>query len=142
MSECVWERVGVEGVSDSIIVSYFSLKEKLKTLAQLLRRALFSDGDTVGRESGERGKETSLQRLIMDTMIRWAQQPIHSPELIQQIFALLYRQCDEINEVVSSFDCMNEGEEFVSPMQLLSQHSCLDQLTLTVAHQTVERLTQ
>ena len=111
-----------EGVSDSIIVSYFSLKEKLKTLAQLLRRALFSDGDTAGRESGERGKETSLQRLIMDTMIRWAQQPIQSPELIQQIFALLYRQCDEINEVVS----MNEEGG----------------ICFTVAYQGVERLTQ
>ena len=36
----------------------------------------------------------------MTTMIHWAQQPIQSPELIQQIFTLLYRQCDEISEVV------------------------------------------
>ena len=111
MSEFVWEWVG-DWVSKwdvtELLFCIFSLKEKLKTLAQLLHRALFSDGDAAGRESGERGKETSLQRLIMDTMIRWAQQPIHSPELIQQIFALLYRQCDEINEVVSPFDLLRE----------------------------------
>ena len=84
-----------------------SLKEKLKALAELLHQALFTpDQETPGGrmggegEGGGLGRVTNLQQLIMATMIRWAQQPINSPELIQQIFALLYRQCDEINEVV------------------------------------------
>ena len=77
-----------------------SLKEKLKALAQLLHGALFSNEEGARREKGEGGRETSLQQLIMSTMIQWAQQPIHSSELIEQIFTLLYRQCDEINEVV------------------------------------------
>ena len=73
----------------------------MRTLAQLLQEALFhSDKEASGREKGER-RERSLQQMIMATMIRWAQQPIHSTDLIQQIFTLLYRQCDEINEVVS-----------------------------------------
>ena len=88
----------------------FSLKEKLKALAQLLWQALLPSGeDTPGRERREGGRETNLQHLIMATMIQWAQQPIHSPELIQQIFALLYRQCDEINEVVRKSGVLDCG---------------------------------
>ena len=71
----------------------------MRTLAKLLRQVIF----TVDRETKERQEEdrvTTLQQLIGHTMIQWAQQPINSPELIQQIFALLYRQYDEINEVV------------------------------------------
>ena len=87
---------------------YCSLKQKLKTLAVLVQKAFFSsDQGPVGRERGEEGGEGGLQRMVMATMIRWAQQPIHSPDLIQQIFTLLYRQCDEINEVVRALDlCM------------------------------------
>ena len=93
--------------STAHVYTLCSLKEKLKALAELLHQALFTpDQETPeGRkggegEGGELGRVTSLQQLIMATMIRWAQQPINSPELIQQIFTLLYRQCDEINEVV------------------------------------------
>lgn len=78
---------------------YISLKEKLKMLAQSLHQALFSS-EQVSERKGERRGEASLHQLIMSTMIKWAQQPIHSQELIQQIFALLYRQCDQINELV------------------------------------------
>ena len=67
----------------------------------LVHKALFSSEPTrEAREGVKREKECGLQRMVMSTMILWAQQPIHSPELIQQIFSLLYRQCDEINEVV------------------------------------------
>ena len=84
-----------------VYINSYSLTEKLKTLAVLLRQALFiSDSHQSGNEGGMRGKYSGLQRLIMTTMIHWAQQPIQSPELIQQIFTLLYRQCDEISEVV------------------------------------------
>ena len=78
---------------------YISLKEKVKMLAQSLHQALFFN-EEVSERKGERRGEASLHQLIMSTMIKWAQQPIHSPELIQQIFALLYRQCDQINELV------------------------------------------
>ena len=78
-----------------------SLREKLKALAVLVHKAFFSSEQTrEGREGVKGEKECGLQRMVMSTMILWAQQPIHSPELIQQIFSLLYRQCDEINEVV------------------------------------------
>ena len=67
----------------------------------LVHKALFSSEPTrEAREGVKSEKECGLQRMVMSTMILWAQQPIHSPELIQQIFSLLYRQCDEINEVV------------------------------------------
>ena len=42
---------------------------------------------------------TSLQKLISKTMMDWAGQEIHNLKLIGQIFALLYRQFDEIHEV-------------------------------------------
>lgn len=42
---------------------------------------------------------TTLQKLITETMMEWAGQEIHSLKLIGQIFALLYRQFDEIHEV-------------------------------------------
>ena len=81
------------------ICTYISLREKLKMLAQSLHQALFSN-EEMSERKGERRGEASLHQLIMSTMIKWAQQPIHSPDLIQQIFALLYRQCDQINELV------------------------------------------
>ena len=67
-----------------------------------MQKALFSsEGATLGGERGEGERGRGLQRMVVSTMIRWAQQPIHCPCLIQQIFTLLYRQFDEINEVVS-----------------------------------------
>ena len=85
----------------------YSLREKLKGLAVLIHKALFSsDTSRDGRERGVVEGGGGLQRMVMSTMIQWAQVPIHSPELIQQIFSLLYRQCDEINEVVNC--CSNK----------------------------------
>lgn len=81
------------------ICTYISLREKLKMLAQSVHQALFSN-EEMSERKGERRGEASLHQLIMSTMIKWSQQPIHSPDLIQQIFALLYRQCDQINELV------------------------------------------
>ena len=78
-----------------------SVREKLRTLASLLQKMVFPE-ERHGEEGAREGdnKVTTLQQLITHTMIQWAQQPIHSPELTLQIFALLYRQFDEINEVV------------------------------------------
>ena len=42
---------------------------------------------------------TSLQNLITETMMEWAGKEINSLKLIGQIFALLYRQYDEVHEV-------------------------------------------
>ena len=42
---------------------------------------------------------TELQRFIIRSMVNWSKQQIFNPKLISQIFSLLYRQYDEMNEV-------------------------------------------
>ena len=74
----------------------------MKVLAKLFHQVLFT-ADREAKERQEEDRVTPLQQLIGRTMIQWAQQPIHSPELIQQVFALLFRQYDEINEVVREY---------------------------------------
>jgi len=45
------------------------------------------------------GSVSKLQRYIIKTMVNWSREEILDPHLISQIFALLYRQYDEVNEV-------------------------------------------
>ena len=45
------------------------------------------------------GSVTELQRFIIKIMVNWSREEILDPSLISQIFALLYRQYDEVNEV-------------------------------------------
>ena len=42
---------------------------------------------------------TQLQKFIISAMVKWSNEEIFDPNLISQIFSLLYRQFDEINEV-------------------------------------------
>ena len=71
-----------------------SVWRKLQTMMELL----FSTEDTCCHGNAS-DHVTSLQKLITETMIEWAGQEIHDLKLIGQIFALLYRQFDEIHEV-------------------------------------------
>ena len=67
---------------------------KLQTMMELL----FSSEDHCCHDNAN-NHVTSLQKLITETMMEWAGQEIHDLKLIGQIFALLYRQFDEIHEV-------------------------------------------
>lgn len=44
---------------------------------------------------------TELQQFIIKSMVKWSKEEIFDPKLISQIFSLLYRQYDEINEVTT-----------------------------------------
>lgn len=74
-----------------------SVRDKLKKLLTLL---VSSEGED-REESGEQSV-TTLQQLITETMIAWGSRPVQSSELIQEVFSLLYRQFDEIHDVVQT----------------------------------------
>ena len=72
------------------------IREKLRQLVELVM---------AGEEKEEGGSGegvTTLQQLITATMLQWASSKVHSLELVAQIFALLYRQYDEIHEVAQA----------------------------------------
>ena len=71
-----------------------SVWRKLQTMMELL----FSTEDQCCH-GNTADHVNSLQKLITETMMEWAGQEIHSLKLIGQIFALLYRQFDEVHEV-------------------------------------------
>ena len=71
-----------------------SIWRKLQTMVELLLSY-----EEQGCHGNTCDHVTSLQKLITETMMEWAGQEIHSLKLIGQIFALLYRQFDEIHEV-------------------------------------------
>ena len=70
-----------------------SFREKLQRLKELLVRS-----EETGVKHADK-EVTTLQQLISRTMIRWASQDVRSLELIKQVFSLLYRQFDEVQEV-------------------------------------------
>ncbi len=74
-----------------------SVGKKLKSLVQVL---LVSEEQCKRKCEGD--KVTTLQQLITRTMISWATVEIYSPELISEIFSLLYRQYDEVHELVQA----------------------------------------
>ena len=41
-----------------------------------------------------------LQQFVIRAMVKWSKEEIFDPNLISQIFSLLYRQYDEMNEVI------------------------------------------
>lgn len=64
-------------------------------------------GGGVSCENGGGGEEeavdcVSLRQLITKTMIRWASVEIHNLKLVEEVFSLLYRQFNEIGEVVQA----------------------------------------
>ena len=72
-----------------------STGKKLRSLIEVL---VTSEEQCQKRCGGD--KLTTLQQLITETMIAWASTEIHDPKLISEIFSLLYRQYDEVHEVV------------------------------------------
>ena len=68
--------------------------EKLRQLVQLLAPVKEEQQQKVGGDH-----VTTLQRLITCTMLAWARQEVQQPQLIQEIFALLFRQYDEVSPV-------------------------------------------
>ena len=72
------------------------LREKLERMVELVM---------TGEEEEEqrRGEGvTTLQQLITRAMLQWASSEVKDLELVGQIFTLLYRQYDEIHEVVQA----------------------------------------
>ena len=72
------------------------VREKLERMVELVM---------AGEEEEERRRGegvTTLQQLITRTMLQWACSEVKDLKLVGQIFALLYRQYDEIHEVVQA----------------------------------------
>lgn len=86
------------GTSDATTQSSHELSswEKLKKLVKLVT----SFDDSVTEDCFQR--TVSLQRIITQTMITWASTEIHDLKLIEEIFSLLYRQFNEVGEVVQA----------------------------------------
>lgn len=72
--------------------------EKLQKLVKLVT----SHDDTPAHETGLSSHVISLQRLITQTMITWANKEIHDLRLIEEVFSLLYRQFNEVGEVAQA----------------------------------------
>lgn len=74
-----------------------------------ISRLLFGDGSKGAKEDVAKtsGEETtspdSLQRLLSDTVIKWAKETfIQSQTLVREMFSLLYRQYDELGAILSA----------------------------------------
>ena len=78
-----------------------SSMEKLKKLVRLVT----SFKDSVHCEtSGNSSDGISLQNIITQTMIEWASTEIEDLKLIEEVFSLLYRQFNEVQEVVQALN--------------------------------------
>lgn len=84
-----------------------ALQEKLRKMVAML--SSFSsrqhDGchdDDVGRAGGEAMECGTLREVITRTMVRWACVKIHDLKLVAELFSLLYRQFNEVGEVVQA----------------------------------------
>lgn len=72
--------------------------EKLQKLVKLVT----SFDDAPLHKAGPSSHVISLQRLITQTMITWANKEVQDLRLIEEIFSLLYRQFNEVGEVVQA----------------------------------------
>lgn len=94
-----------------------SSSEKLRKLVKLLTsfegNEVSGNSTTTGTgtgtgttgDSGSDGSHViSLQRLITQTMINWASREIQDLRLIEEVFSLLYRQFNEVGEVVQALN--------------------------------------
>ena len=68
------------------------VREKLTRLVQLV---VAMKEEQQQKEGGDH--VTTLQQLITRIMLEWAGQEVRQPQLIQEIFALLFRQYDEVS---------------------------------------------
>ena len=77
-----------------------STMEKLQKLVSLVTSS--DDAPPSVRKKGPESHVLSLQHLITQTMISWANKEIHDLKLIEEIFSLLYRQFNEVGEVAQA----------------------------------------
>uniref|UniRef100_A0A8C3GAC5 Ryanodine receptor 2 n=1 Tax=Cyclopterus lumpus TaxID=8103 RepID=A0A8C3GAC5_CYCLU len=83
------EEAGIDGDSD------FTIRGRLMSLVEKVAYLKKKMG-SLPKEKKER-KPSTLQQLISDTMVRWAQESvIEDPELVRAMFVLLHRQYDGI----------------------------------------------
>lgn len=75
-----------------------SSAEKLQKLVRLVT----SFADSPPSKAGPSSHVISLQRLIAQTMITWANKEVQDLKLIEEIFSLLYRQFNEVGEVAQA----------------------------------------
>lgn len=72
--------------------------EKLRKLVALVT----FDDSPPRKKGGPSSHVISLQRLITQTMITWANKEIQDLKLTEEIFSLLYRQFNEVGEVAQA----------------------------------------
>ena len=93
---------GASGVASIQPGKDLSIQEKVKRMVKMLSKydRYF---ELVGSGNGDgAAKCDSLRQLITCTMIRWASVETHDLKLVQELFSLLYRQFDEVGEVVQA----------------------------------------
>ncbi len=80
--------------------------DKLKKLAKLITSVEYKhqhDDDSDGGDGVSNcNGELFLKHIITDTMIKWASKDIQDLRLIEEIFSLLYRQFNGVNEVMEA----------------------------------------
>ena len=94
-------RSTVQGNKDSDIFN------KVKKITSLLTSATArSQQDDCARSTSKACKEQapccSLRDLVINTMMEWAGKEIHDMQLVEEVFSLLYRQFNEMGELVEA----------------------------------------
>ncbi|XP_065916546.1 ryanodine receptor 2-like isoform X2 [Dysidea avara] len=92
------------GISHSVIDTGSKQLEEMDTTRQWRRlwNLMFNVCSNGEDEPDSAGSVTELQRFIIKTMVNWSREEILDPHLISKIFALLYRQYNEVNEVAKA----------------------------------------
>ncbi|ESO90186.1 hypothetical protein LOTGIDRAFT_123762 [Lottia gigantea] len=79
-----------------------SVKEKLLALVWKVKN---DNHGLSGSRFKKPGKPDSIQKLVTDTVVRWAQEDfISSADLIREMFSLLHRQYDGIGELMAALE--------------------------------------
>ncbi len=102
------QHCGVFSCSSSQLAKEGNIFKKAKKMASLVAscfKNLNLDGadSTGGTEEGVREENCcSLRQLVTSTMIRWASVEIRDIKLVEEVFSLLYRQFNEMGELVEA----------------------------------------
>ena len=89
------------GMASDQPLDRLSLREKLGWICKLTLEGGGGERKRWGAEEGGLNA-SSLQLLIVRTMLQWASQDISNTELARQVFSLLYRQYNELQEVAQA----------------------------------------
>ena len=98
------------GVNSSFSIQQgkdLSIQENIKQMVTVLSSSnshqhdCCYDNSDVG-DSGGAAHFMSLRQVITQTMVRWASVEIHKLKLVKELFSLLYRQFNEVGEVVQA----------------------------------------